>query len=177
VAYTKPKESSTRWFSPYEYVEVARNVMGGIDLDPASEEWANENIIKAEEYYDAEIDGLSKEWEGRIWLNPPHGAEAKPPVRAWIQKAIEEYVEGRLKEACILVPAATAQQWFAPLWDFPMCFIKHRVSFISHKTHEIAGNQAPTPYVLVYIPRDYEAVRVFAKYASKVGYVVAKVEE
>ncbi len=53
-----------------EYIKAAREVMGKIDLDPASDIEA-QKVVKAKRIYDEEVDGLQQTWHGRIWLNPP----------------------------------------------------------------------------------------------------------
>lgn len=54
--------------------------MGPFDLDPCSP--INRPWDTAKKHYTIEDDGLSKEWEGRVWLNPPYGRE----TFKWIDK-------------------------------------------------------------------------------------------
>jgi len=110
--------SSVDWLSPPEVLAAARNVMGKFDLDPASSEKANQ-FVRAEVFFgqDNGTDGLQMPWRGRVWLNPPYG-KYKPGVsRAgmWGKKLLEEYIAGKVIEACLYVKTAVGYKWFDKL--------------------------------------------------------------
>ncbi len=120
---------SNEWYTPAKYIEAARQVMGGIDLDPASCEQAN-RVVMADRIFTAELDGLKQEWAGRVWLNPPYGREGQDSNQAlWTAKLLAEWKTGRIERAILLVNAVTDRSWFQPLWDFPICFTDHRIRF------------------------------------------------
>ena len=100
-------------------------MMGGIDLDPASNDKANAQVVKAGLYYTEEMDGLSKAWGGRVWLNPPY-ADIGPK---FVSKLIEEYNACKVKEAILLVNPRTDTAWFQPLFNFTLCFTAGRIKF------------------------------------------------
>jgi hypothetical protein len=59
--------------TPDYIVEPARQVLGQIDLDPASCREANK-VVRATSYFAPPHDGLLKDWDGRVFLNPPGGS-------------------------------------------------------------------------------------------------------
>ena len=79
-------------YTPEEYAEAARYVLGAIDLDPASCATANA-IIRAGWYYLAEEDGLTQPWFGRVYLNPP-GDKRGRLVKAFWRRACEHVLYG-----------------------------------------------------------------------------------
>ena len=70
---TLTASASDEWYTPPEFIEMARQVMGGIDLDPASNE-TTQQWIQAETWYGIKDNGLTQHWQGRVWLNPPYGS-------------------------------------------------------------------------------------------------------
>lgn len=118
---------SVEWYTPARYIEAARAVMGGIDLDPASSALANETV-KARLFYEEEDDGLTREWRGRVWLNPPYGKG----TGLFAAKLVEEHDAGHVTQAVLLINAYGFDAgWFQPLWNHLLCFTDHRIVFTS----------------------------------------------
>lgn len=113
------------WYTPARYLDAAREVLGAIDLDPASSAEANKRV-KAGTIWTADDDGLEQPWRGRIWLNPPYGGLAEK----FTQRLVAEYAAQSIDAAILLVNAhCTDTKWFQPLWDQPLCFTDHRIDF------------------------------------------------
>lgn len=120
--------SNNEWYTPPMYLEAARAVMGEIDVDPASSEAANENV-KAQIFYSMTDDGLTKEWPGRCFMNPPYGT--KGPL--FVAELLRQYEAEIVQEAILLTNSnATETNWFAPLWDYLLCFVRGRINFIGN---------------------------------------------
>jgi len=152
---------SFEWYTPGEYVDAARAVLGGIDLDPASCEQANE-VVRAAEFFTEQDDGLSREWCGRVWLNPPYGRLCPQ----FVAKLTGEYEAGRVSEAILLVSAyATETAWFQPLLDErPICFTSRRIAFFSPSGR---GSSSTHGSALVYFGCDAERFAdVFCAYGA-----------
>ena len=103
------------WFTPSEYIEAARSVMGCIDLDPASNDYANQTV-KAHHYYTQERNGLEQEWWGNIWMNPPYSTGL---VKAFVDKLISS----NFNQAIVLVNNATETEWFRKMIDNASAFV------------------------------------------------------
>jgi hypothetical protein len=87
-----------QWHTPDEYLNAARELMGGIDIDPATDEKAQLRI-KAKVYYTKETNGLDKPWMGRLWLGTPY---AEGLINQFTDRAIEQYRMGNVTEGLIL---------------------------------------------------------------------------
>jgi phage N-6-adenine-methyltransferase len=127
------------WYTPAEYVEAARLVMGGIDLDPASSETAN-RTVKASRILTQEQNGLAVSWHGRVWLNPPY---AQPWIAQFAEKMVEEFKSGRVRDAITLTHNYTDTQWFHALAGSAaaVCFTRGRIGFLSPDGKRAAPTQ------------------------------------
>jgi phage N-6-adenine-methyltransferase len=117
------------WYTPDEYIEAARAVLGSIDLDPASSKHA-QKTIKAERFFSKENDGLSQEWKGRVWLNPPY---SQPDIANFADKMLEQYAAGNVSAAIMLTHNYTDTSWFQKLAHHSdsVCFTRGRIRFVS----------------------------------------------
>lgn len=140
---TLKSSESDEWYTPARYVDLARDLMGGIDLDPASSAKANETVQATS--FLTEADGaLTQPWRGRVWLNPPYGS--KCPL--FVRKLTEEYESGRIDEAVLLVSAySTETKWFQPLFMRPVCFADHRIRFVSGDGRPAASSTIGNAFV------------------------------
>lgn len=99
---------------------------------------ATDDNAKCARYFTEEIDGLSQDWEGICWMNPPYGRT----IKQWMKKAYESSLNGAT--VVCLVPARTDTKWWH---DYAMKgdieFIKGRLKFGGSK------NSAPFPSAVV----------------------------
>ena len=99
--------TDNEWYTPDIYIQSAREVLGTIDLDPASNDFANETV-NAKTYYTEESNGLEQDWFGNIWMNPPYQT-------ALLQKFAEKLTASDFQQAIVLVNNATETAWFKTL--------------------------------------------------------------
>lgn len=133
-------------------ISAAREVMGGIDLDPASS--AEFNLyIRAKNFFTKKDDGLKHDWFGRTWLNHPfslgwkacthnckrktcikrgfHVYEDIPSNADWINKLERAFaLDNFVTEACCITFACTSEAWFRPLFKYPKCWLHPRTNYI-----------------------------------------------
>lgn len=119
------------WYTPPKYTEAAKRVMGGIDLDPASNSVAN-GFVKADSFYTKEDDGLTKPWYGRVWLNPPY---AQPLIAQFAEAVVSKFSSGEFEQAVVLVNNATDTKWLQSMMRVcsALCFPEGRIRFMNPK--------------------------------------------
>lgn len=122
------------WATPMDFFQEWSDFIGGFDLDVC----ANQENAKCQKFFSKEDDGLSQEWNGKCWMNPPYGKE----IGRWMKKAYESSQQGAT--VVCLVPSRTDTKWWH---DYAMkgkiTFIKGRLKFGNSK------NSAPFPSAVV----------------------------
>ena len=154
------------WYTPPEHVTLVYEVLGDIDLDPASSKEANFVTIGAKDIYTESdgdeswrLDGLP--WNGKVYCNPPYGGLAGK----FAVKAVHEYANGNMHAGILCLSGyAYETKWFEPLLrnlSIPICWVYRRVKFT-----RVDGTSTASPVgtIYVYIGKDNETFRtVFSK--------------
>lgn len=150
------QSANNEWYTPRPFLDAAHEVMGGIDLDPASNALANQ-AVRAEAYYTIDEDGYGQPWHGRVWLNPPFS-----DTPAWVARLEREYLQGEVTAALLLVNSAPGYVWWEDLWRrWPVCMLRERLRFV--KADGIPGGQAKKGQTVAYFGQDIRAfIDVFA---------------
>jgi hypothetical protein len=100
---------------------------------------------KCPQFWTQEDDGLSMEWTGVLWMNPPYGRE----LRKWMAKAHEAARHGAT--VVCLIPARTDTKWFQGYCVAgEIRFIKGRLRFSNHE------HSAPFPSAIVVFRPQFE---------------------
>lgn len=149
---------SPEWYTPKHIIARAVSLFGSIDLDPCSNSKTAPNVPAREHFTQAD-DGLSHPWWGKVYMNSPYGDEISP----WITYLIQQYEGGNIDAAIALIPARPDTQWFQPLFDYPLCFVKGRLKFSG------ADTSAPFPSVIVYMGLDVEGFKRIFGDIGRVG--------
>lgn len=151
------------WYTPAEYMEHVRAVLGHIDLDPASNEIAN-RTVQAGKYFTRSDNGLEQEWLGTVWLNPPY---SQPDISLFADKLVAECESGRVDGAIALTHNYTDTTWFHKIAvsATAMCFTRGRVRFVSEAGELASPTQGQ---VFFYFGPDSH---IFADVFSKIGFV------
>lgn len=127
-------------YTPKDFLFYVYECLGDVDLDPCSNSKVSPNV-NAELVYTADDDGLSKEWGGKVFMNPPYGNG----IGDWVEKLCLSYEDGQVSEAIALLPARTDTKWYSRINNYPMLLIEGRLKFGELK------NSAPFPSVVFYL--------------------------
>lgn len=92
----KTSTGKNEWLTPPEIIKA----LGSFDLDPCSP--INPPWDIAKKTYTIEDDGLSKEWKGRVFCNPPYGKG----IEKWLHRCFLH------KDSIVLMFGRTATTYF-----------------------------------------------------------------
>jgi hypothetical protein len=123
-AHQSPTMGTDEWLTPPEILAP----LGAFDLDPCSP--AVRPWPTASWHFTRADNGLSRQWFGRVWMNPPFGREAS----AWLAK-LRAHGNG-----IALLPARTeTAMFFRDVWPAAsaVLFLKGRPHF-----HRVDGVRA-----------------------------------
>lgn len=128
------------WLTPPGIIKS----LGEFDLDPCMP--INRPWDTAKKHYTRDDDGLSKEWAGRIWLNPPYGMIATK----WMER-MADHGNG----IALLFARTETQMFFDHVWHdaTAMLFIKGRLYF-HYVDGTVAKQNGGAPSVLIAYGQD-----------------------
>ena len=164
-AHVANNSGNNEWYTPADYIALARAVMGGIDTDPATSEIAN-RTVQAAQIFTAEDNGLTKQWSGRVWCNPPY---AQPLIAEFAEAIASKFEAGEIEQACVLVNNGTETGWFQRMLQAAsaVCFPRSRIRFVDPE-----GNPSGAPLqgqAVLYLGNEPET---FASVFSEKGAVL-----
>jgi hypothetical protein len=122
------------WLTPPPLLKA----LGSFDLDPCSP--VNRPWDTAAKHYTVADDGLSKPWNGRIWLNPPYDDRAE----TWLER-LANHGNG----IALLFARTDTKAFHTFIWGRAdaVLFIRGRVQF--HRVDGTVGKCCGAPSILV----------------------------
>lgn len=164
---------SVDWFTPPDLVELVREVLSEITLDPAGHE-ISQRWIQAKEFWT--VGGLERTWSGfrchrsdvKVFCNPPYGKTGSESNQGlWAKKMEEEYLKGQFSEGILLINSTHGYNWYEDVWSsWPVCLLRARVKFwYQDGVKAVEGGQAKRGQTLVYFGDNWgKFKRVFETY-------------
>ena len=136
-ATTAQGSSYHGWHTPASLFDRVEAAVGPFDLDPCAPSTGG-SPVRARVRFTELDDGLSLDWFGRVFMNPPYGRA----LSSWVSKAKSEADKGAMVVG--LVPARTDTAWWqdhvAPFAS--VVFLRGRLAFGGQKV------SAPFPSAL-----------------------------
>lgn len=113
------------WYTPPAIIMATIQLLGNIDLDPASDAEAYQLMGRIpQQYWTAQDLPLLRPWIGRVFLNPPGGKDnGRSLSRVFWEKLYAEYLAGNVSAAIFIVFNLNSGIANNPeMADFPMVF-------------------------------------------------------
>jgi hypothetical protein len=127
VRFEKSKETTVEWLTPPELVIK----LCKFDLDPCTP--VKPPFVHAKINFNLNDNGLSKEWFGRVYMNPPYGKG----MEIWMEK-LKIHGNG----IALIFARTETKLFFNHIWNdaHAILFVKGRIKF-----YNVDGEQKGTP--------------------------------
>ncbi len=151
------------WYTPPDFLDRVRLVLGEIDLDPASSAFA-QKTVGAKRFFTKKDNGLTKSWSGNVFCNPPYSS----PLISQFAEKFTASSEGKMNAGIFLVNNTTDTAWFQSLLKrYSVCFTAGRIAFLTRSGERM--NQTRQGQAVFYFGRKKAA---FLQHFGEIGTVV-----
>jgi hypothetical protein len=175
-----------------DLISAAHALLGEIDLDPASSDFANE-YVGAKKHYTPSDDGLNaQEWAGKVYLFPPSGTYfwSKKEDRwrmirggshklvsshaVWFRKLYKSWFQGEVTEALFFCNSMDMFRFEQIIFDFPICVLRTPPVLIGRTSKEVRKHRTCTSFLVYLQPKENvsEATEKFIDIYSEKGRVL-----
>jgi hypothetical protein len=112
------------YYTPEVIISAARELMGGIDLDPATDRQANTHVGATKTFTLGSRPGaLARDWHGRVLLNPPYNPAGT--AGGFVRHLVEQYKHGNVTAAVVVLNGYSFDaNWFNVLFRYQICFTR-----------------------------------------------------
>jgi hypothetical protein len=127
TSFERSENTKVEWLTPPSLVKK----LGVFDLDPCSP--INAPFLHAKNNFTTIDDGLTREWFGRVYLNPPYGRG----MELWLEK-LKNHGDG----IALIFARTETKCFFEHIWNdaHGVLFVKGRIRF-----YHVSGIQGGTP--------------------------------
>ena len=166
-----------------DIVTAAHGLLGGIDLDPASSEFANTHVC-AGEIYTPSDDGLNcQPWYGKVYLFPPAGAyfwdkkrqrwkmtrASSPSLMSshavWFNRLYKEWLAGEVTEGLFFTNVPDMIRYDPRIFKFPLCILKTPPTLLKRTSEGLTKHKTCTS-LIVYMPPKNDTADFIEKFIS-----------
>ena len=143
IARNSPEyRPNDEYFTP-KWLFESMNITFDIDVAAPNNgvEW-----IPAKKYFTLEDDGLSQQWYGNVWMNPPYSQSKK-----WVNKFIEH------GKGIALLPLAKSK-WMTDLWNVCDGILPMHNGFKFIRDNELKGSIFLPVALFAFGKENYEAL-------------------
>lgn len=150
------KSNCVEWGTPQEYLNLVKDVLGIISLDPCSNDYS---LVDAETNFKLpQNDGLKEKWNYKtIFVNPPYGRNStnKTSIKDWLNKCTEANKTYNSQIIALIPVATNTKHWQDNIFvnSTSVCFLKvSRLKFL--KEGKVYEKGAPMSCAIIYWGND-----------------------